>query len=682
MNADEHLKSALQAIARREVPENTNLLPQIAAHLKPKETVPMKPKLKVLWTVLLVLLGLALVSGAAYALYTHFSGDAGMEAVSQAGMVSELNATALPTILPSATPLPPAVPLGTAQTLRGVTLTLNWVYLDDMWQAAGFSVSGLTENQRLGIPQLGFGRIQPEQYRGAGMTLSPVGTELEGIYVVHQIVRDAATYMTADTLTDVSVEIPLLEKNGQVLDTFRFTAPQVLVHQTPYGGGNIYAVRVNGLEMRLEWIALTPTETRAKLCYDQAAGTSLKLEQATLQFGQDAMSLFDAQTLPVQQVTETATEENRHCVEAVFPPLAQDARALRLVVDTLKDRTGADVPGPWEFVWPTLPQQTIIPGITPLGSQTVGDVKVTLLQAYADALRVAVVYRVEGAPEGQFASLELIDPEGKPFNTGVGINADENDPGVFTASLTFAEPPAYKADSDMFSHREPVVDGRFAGTLKITINPWEPQGGQLFTFDLDLPAYPPLVIIPAQTITAEGLEMRLEKLEITPSFTAVFLCYQKPSPADWMLLYDKTVLRIGQAQAQISDYALVFDEDYEIQKRPEWATLAGRVRCVRAGFALGHHSQPQTLTLTIAGLEQSVPEAIPDDQIQAARQKLRQQGIEMDWVTFSGNGGGGAGPKITQKPDGMTDEEVIKRFYEALGYHFHGNWTFSLEIQP
>jgi len=126
----------------------------------------------------------------------------------------------------------------------------------------------------------------------------------------------------------------------------------------------------------------------------------------------------------------------------------------------------------------------------------------------------------------------------------------------------------------------------------------------------------------------------------------------------------------------------LLDEDYGLLERPEWVTLAGKARCVKAGFAIGHHNQPETLFLMVNGLEQSTPEAIPDDQLQMARQKLRQQGIEMDWVTFSGTGGGGAGPKITQKPDGMTDEEVLKRFYEALGYYYPATWTFTVNITP
>lgn len=681
MSANKQLKTALETIAHQEVPETVNLWHQIAVHLEQKETIRMKPRFKLIWTVLLVLLGLALATTAGYALYNYFKGDAGMESVSQAGLINELNATALPTALPTPTPLPPASPIGTSLTLRGVTLTLNWVYLDDMWQAIGFSVQNLPLDQRLGIPAMRFGKIQPEQYRGAGMTLTPAENGLEGRYVVHQIVRDMATYMVTDTLTDVSVDIPLLSEDGQVLDIFRFEAPQVLVHQAPYGGGNTYAVRANGVEMRLEWVILAPQETRVKLCYQQPEGAALKPEQTTLQLAQDVNGLLDAPSLPSQQIIEAGGEGGMHCLEAVFPPASQDVQALRLLVNALQDVSGARVEGAWEFTWNTLPQQVSVPGITPLASQSIGDVKVTLLQAYADALRVAVAFRIEGAPENQSFDLQLIDSEGKPFNTSMGFVADENDPSVYTASLNFTEPPIQKLDSNMFSQRDPLVGGRFTGKLKLIINPWNPQGGQEFTFDLDLPAYPPLTLTIGQSQSANGVQMRLEKLEITPSYTKAYLCYYKPTAADWMISHDKTILQIGEAKANTDSYHLVLDEDYGQGPRPSWATLSGRVRCVVSGFAVGHHNQSEKLILTV-GLEQSLPEVIPDDQLQAARQQLRQQGIEMDWVTFSGNGGGGAGPRITQKPDGMTDEEVLKRFFEALGYYFPASWTFTVDINP
>lgn len=82
------------------------------------------------------------------------------------------------------------------------------------------------------------------------------------------------------------------------------------------------------------------------------------------------------------------------------------------------------------------------------------------------------------------------------------------------------------------------------------------------------------------------------------------------------------------------------------------------------------------------GIEQSLPETIPEDRLQAAREKLRLQGIEIEWITFSGTGGGGAGPQIKQKPPQMTDLEALQRFYEALGYVFPATWTFNVQIQP
>lgn len=682
MKSDERLKSALQSIARREVPETVNLWPQLATHLEQKEIKTMKPARKLLWTVLLVLLALALVSGVAYALYNYFRGDVGLEAINQIGLISEQNTTAMSTPLPTATPLPPAVPVGEAQTLQDVSLRLDWVYLDRMWQAIGFSVSALTDGRRLGIPQLDFGSLQAEQYVGAGMALSADESGWKGRYVVQQIIQASESSSLSKALTDLSIAIPLLDENGNVLDTFRFTAAQLPVHQMPYGGGNTYAVWYGGQEIRLDWVVATPQETRARLCYQQSRMPSLKLTYAAaLQSEQNAAAIFTAPALLPQRQSESAAEDGWHCFEALFDPLPQDVQSVLVSVEGLRDASSNDFSGALEFIWSELPWRKSVPGIDPLPFQEVGDIKVTLLHAYVDVLRAAVVYRVEGLSAEQYPDIQLTDLEGKPlFVSGVGVQVDENDPTVFIATLTFAQPLRHKAYSDFFPPRQPIVYGRFVGKLKIIFNPWQEQGGQEVTFDLNLPAYPALVLTPAQPVIAEGLEMRLEKLEISPSFTQAYLCYQKPGQADWMLSH-QTTLQIGQAQASVSDYRMIFDDDYGMSERPQWATLPGNGRCVIGGFPVGHHSRPEMLTLTVA-LEQSLPESIPDDQLQAIREKLRQQGIEIEWVTFSGTGGGGGGPQIKQKPPQMTELEVLQRFYEALGYIFPATWTFNVEIQP
>lgn len=672
MNAEERLKAALQTIARREVPECTNLWPQIAARLEQKETTDMRPQWRFIWTVLLVLIGLALISGAAYALYHYFRGDAGLEAVSQAGLVSEMNVTAPPAALPTATPLPPAVPLGETQTQQGVAITLDWVYLSGMWQAIGFSVSGLPEHQRLGIPQLDFGKIQPEQYSGAGMTLSQTENGLEGRYVVHQIVRDMATFEVGETLTDVLVAIPLLDAEGRVEDVFRFEAPQVRVNFSPYGGGNVYIARVSGVEVRLEWVILTPRETRAKLCREISAADRPNLEKAVLYLSEDMDGIWSGDGIPAQRVA-AVNEGNQHCVEAVFPSAVPNAKALRLVVDGAEG-TATEASRGWQFVVVTMPQHVVIPGITPLASQMIDEVKVTLLQAYVDALRAAVAFRVESASGAQppAVGVELMDAQGEMISTGgFSMRMDENDPSICLVSLGFEEPLSTAA----------YGIGSFQGSLHVVIDPWAPQGGQVFAFDLDLPLYPALTLAPGQSLVSQGLEMRLEKLEITPSFTRAFLCYQKPSPADWGVFERNAMLKIGQTQAQIQDYSLVSDTDYGMNARPHWAAFSARGRCVRLGFALGHHQQPETLTLTVHGLAQSVPEVIPQEELAAANQILLQQGIQIDWEIFQGSGGGG-GPRVVQKPDGMSDDEALERFYQALGYRFDAEWVFTAELNP
>ena len=107
-------------------------------------------------------------------------------------------------------------------------------------------------------------------------------------------------------------------------------------------------------------------------------------------------------------------------------------------------------------------------------------------------------------------------------------------------------------------------------------------------------------------------------------------------------------------------------------------------RCVKLDYPIGHQggSGPVQVTLSIGELEQSIPEVISDEAVQAANQILAQDGIQMSWYWVTGDGGGASGPKILQKPEGMEESEVIRRFYEALGYFYSGPWTFKLEFQP
>lgn len=673
MKTNPRLAEAVKSIVDRDVQEPIDLWPQIADRIQKKERAFMNPKWKFAWSVLLVVLAAVMITTIAYALVTYFRNDPGMEAVDQTGLVTNLEMTAVPAPNPTPTALPPADPVGAAQTRQGAALTLDWVYLDDAWQAIGFSAAGLADGQRLGMPRMRFGDLSPQQYRGAGMTLAPTEQGLTGRYVVTQIVRSEKTYGIADTFADVTVEIPLLDASGQEVDTFRFAAPHLLIHQGTFTGGNTYAVRAAGQEIRLEWISMSPQETRVQFCSD----AELRLETASIQWArgpQKSLSPDQAPAAVGRMLAERTVKDGWKCAEVLFPgePDPQNLSAFRLVLTTPREAGTAE----WEFNWPILPQGLEIPGIapeesagnpaaepTPLASQAIGGIQVTLLQAYMDTLRAAVVLRVEGTQPGVYPELLWTDTQGLPFNTGYSVELDPADPHLLTASFTFDD--SYNGS---FADLSSMPEGRFVGNLVVKTDPWQTYA-QSFTFQLDLPVYPVVIRQAQQAVTSNGIEIRLQKIEMTPSYSQAYLCYQLPTASgDWYIDHETTSLQIGQISAAAN--------------RMEGAEAEGNSRCLTLGFPIGAHGDLEELTLTINGLRQTPPEVIPEDQVQMAREKLRQQGIEMDWVVVSGSGGGGAGPQITQKPEGMTDEEVMDRFYDALGYGFSGSWVFTLTPAP
>ena len=673
---DESIRKSLESIAQHNIPENTNLWPRLAARLERREAVPMHLKWKLVWTILLVLLGLSALTGVAYAFY-HYFNDAGLQSVSDAGLISTVNATAKPTRLPTVTPPEPVTVIGNSQSLEGVSLTLEWVYLMDMQQAFGFSADGLQGGKTLGIPEMGFGRLVPIQYLGAGLALKDDSRPVTGTYVVNQIVRDEATFEKADTRTDVSIAIPLLDANGQILNTFRFEIKDELIHSGPFSGGNIYSTSANGLEMSLDWLRLGSKTIQAYLCFTPPNGKDWSLVDPTIQVAADPNQMAATTAVPASQSTTFMAGKGRRCQQATFPTGSQGARTLLLKVGELATPNGESLQGDWTFNWNQLPGQMQFPGIAPLEpvrvTENIGsDVTVTLEKAYADVARMVFFVRLQGPRAGySIFDAALKDASGNLLNTGSGMSSTADDPSLW--SIEFY--PLAQFDA-----------GQFQGQLTLVITALPDDGSwEVETkFDLDLPVYPAISLDPMQTVTANGVEVLLQKVEITPSYTQIYLCYPKPSAADWTIGWSAQV-QVGKDAASLSNATLLFDSQPGYGPKSsqlDWNPPITNGRCVEAGFPVGHHGRPETLTLKIGELQQSMPEVIPDDQLQAARQKLLAQGIDMDWVTSSGNGGGGGGPVINTKPEGMTDEQVMQMFFDTLGYYHAGPWTFTVEIKP
>lgn len=349
-----------------------------------------------------------------------------------------------------------------------------------------------------------------------------------------------------------------------------------------------------------------------------------------------------------------------------------------------------------------------IPSETPpiIGSQTVNGVTLTIDWVLADARRVSFGYTIKGLPDAPdatdlFGSIQLVEKSGTG-ELGWGghstINRVEDTPGRLTGSWSsvFAKPftqpkgqfgldialghdgTEYDKNYSIASFPLPVEATAYPPNVFPPKLPDRKIGDFHFEFETEI--YPLLELSPAQSVTSNNIEMRLEKLEITASFTVATLCYSKPSSKDWMA--DRSFLKAGEQEEGNNTYSLIFDLDYggyfgEVPLSEEVLQLPSG-RCVQVEFFLGHSNQPGSITLTIPRLEQSIPEVIPEDEIAAAREKLLPQGIDMDWEVVDH----GAGPVYNKLPEGMKEQEAFQLFMEALGYIYQGPWEFKVDVNP
>ncbi len=309
-----------------------------------------------------------------------------------------------------------------------------------------------------------------------------------------------------------------------------------------------------------------------------------------------------------------------------------------------------------------------VPGLPPLSKldlapQTVDGITATVESYYADAMRMVFAVRLTGS-DAFPGNVSLSSADGAWANSSAGVKMG-GDPSHYLFDLA----------SEM-----PLRSDRFQGQLEfiVTASPGDDDPVATFRFDLDLPIHPALTFEPKQTVWADGLEILLDRLVITPAQTYAYLCYLTPTRADWTIGGDAT-LRVGAQVAGIQSYALLFDSVYGDGSKggdPGWTSPIQNGRCVKIGFPIGD-AKPESLTLTIPALEQSMPEVIPAEDLAMAYERLNAEGIEMEWHIVDH----GAYPEWKKLPAGMSEQEAYRQFIRALGYIHPGTWTFELQLK-
>lgn len=687
MNNKNLIHDTLDAISRKAIPEDTNILPEVRKAVKASQgNTRILPLRKLSSAVIIAIVVVLLMATAVYAAYRLFW-DPGLQAVKDAGLGSSVNPTAQSTLLPEITPQfnsekIPAMMVGTAETHQGVTVTLDWVSLNSTRLIFGFTASNLAEGSSFDNPLVAFNGTTPVQLTGSTMILSGTAPMI-GEYVSYQVVNDVPEGSTVGMLID----LPLVSGQGvekQVLATFHYELAGVPADSNePTSGQQVYATKVNGLEVTLGWLQLTDKSTRAELCYDPPTTDSdWQLSLVTVQYA-DANYNLRGDSVLAETMTKIGDKVDQRCVLVTFPlGTGGDSRMLKLSIAEISNRTQR-FKGAWNFnvMFPeslNVHAAQVTPTPTAMEIKSIGDLTATLQWAYADTHRIALLIHFDGWGEGYgIADVKATDDTGTEINTGMGWGSPEGDPSSYLVTLYFDE-AALANKSDLAFH------------LDVPVYSPQVQGKPLasFRFDLDLPVYQAREIAPDQAVTVNGLEMKVVKVSITPSYTDITICFQKPSHGDWSdwMIGSESTLKIGESISKLDTYRLLSDSDYGGYTGkgapPADLPLMDNGRCIIAGFPIGDLAKPgpTTITLTVPGLEKSMPEVIPDDQLKLALEKLNAVGIDVSVYSSSGNGGGGGGWTVNSKPEGMTDEEAYQKFKEALGYVYQGPWVMEIVV--
>lgn len=239
----------------------------------------------------------------------------------------------------------------------------------------------------------------------------------------------------------------------------------------------------------------------------------------------------------------------------------------------------------------------------------------------------------------RIGSPDLYDENGNMINTSGGWG-----PAVDPALYHFEFVPVTLLNGDR-------LKGQFA--FDITDAPDYNQILARFRFDLDLPIYPETRFYPKQAVRANGLEILLDSVTVTPAFTQVYLCFPPPSHAPWTV-GSQAVLQMGDQESSLYNFRLLFDSSLGGDKRagsePYWAPPTKNGRCMKIGFPIGSNN-PDPLTLTIPELESLEPDILMTDQL------------------------------LTDYP-GLSPKEAYSAYLEEHGSTYKGPWIFTVELEP
>lgn len=242
----------------------------------------------------------------------------------------------------------------------------------------------------------------------------------------------------------------------------------------------------------------------------------------------------------------------------------------------------------------------------------------------------------------RIGNLNIYDEYGNLTNASLGIG-----PAADFESYQFSFVPVTLLKGD-----------RFKGQLAFDWNAGLPDYNRIlasFRFDVDLPIYPEVRFYPKQTVSVNGIDMLLDSVTVTPTFTQVYLCFQTPSDDPWTMGDDSAVKIDGQETRlyQSSGLFSSFTGSYSFSE-PYWTPPVKTGSCYKIGFQTGT-SNPTSLRLTVPEIENLMPFI---------------QNPDVDLI------------RLSELYPGLSQREAYHTYLEEQGATHKGPWMFDVELKP
>ena len=373
-----------------------------------------------------------------------------------------------------------------------------------------------------------------------------------------------------------------------------------------------------------------------------------------------------AKELLVEPTVDAASDSIENGIQPIFRRITMQksipvigillavALLAAVVIDIQPEVAGAtSTPGSLPAIPAILPSATTVTSLdTPFSQEfsftphTVNGYTAAIESYSIDTANLIFLVRIRGGNVhfgnvnfyGRIRAGDLYDENGNLINASAGSGPSAGDPELI--QLEF-RPQAH------------LLGDRFQGQIGFDLESDPPVNETLarFRFDVDLPIHAPKIYHPKQVVTANGLEILLDQVMVTPNFTFLYLCYVPPSFAPWMI-GSQSVLQIDGQQAALHHDKLLFGSDLGGDRRagsePYWSPPVKNGRCERIGFPIGI-SNPVSLTLTIPELENQAPEVLLTDQV------LRDY-------------------------PGLRPKEAYHTYLEEHGNLYKGPWSFTMDL--